>query len=85
MTSELDHDPADEPDAVRSADEQIRREALRQIDSIDLDNDEWRIAPLPPFEGEPIDAERLEREEVTGGRRRRRRRPRTGSGRRPRY
>lgn len=34
---------------VTTVDEEIRREALRQVDSIDCDDDHWRIEPLPTF------------------------------------
>ena len=35
---------------VDAVDEQIRLEALRQLESINCDDDDWRIDPLPPFD-----------------------------------
>jgi hypothetical protein len=35
---------------VTAVDEEIRLETLRQLDSIDSDDDDWRIKPLPTFE-----------------------------------
>lgn len=46
-------DPSDvhTSEAVRrAADARIRREAIRQLDSIDLDDDDGTIEPLPAFE-----------------------------------
>ncbi len=38
-------------DAVHEVvDDLILREALRQLDSIDCDHDNWRIDPLPRYE-----------------------------------
>ena len=34
---------------VTTVEEEIRREALRQVESIDYDDDHWRIEPLPTF------------------------------------
>lgn len=40
-------DPNDIDPVVRSVDRRIRKEAIRQLDSIDLDDDDDRIDPLP--------------------------------------
>lgn len=42
-------DPNDIDPVVRSVDKRIKREAIRQLDSVDLDDDEDRIDPLPPL------------------------------------
>lgn len=42
-------DPNDIDPVVRSVDRRIRREAIRQLDSIDLDDDDDRVDPLPPL------------------------------------
>ncbi len=42
-------DPNDTDPVVRSVDRRVRREALRQLDSIDLDDDDDRVDPLPPL------------------------------------
>jgi hypothetical protein len=46
-------DKASGDSAVVAVDEEIRREALRQLESIDCDDDDWRIEPLPSFEPQP--------------------------------
>lgn len=43
-------DPNDIDPVVRSTDRRIRREALRQIDSVDLDDPDDRVEPLPRLE-----------------------------------
>ncbi len=47
-------DPNDTDPAIRSADRRIQREALRQLDSIDLDDDDARIDPLPRTEADSM-------------------------------
>lgn len=56
-------------DAVRrSADDRIRLEALRQLDSLDIDDEDGRIEPLPQFESsglfddleQPVEETRLD-------------------------
>ncbi|MEL6983324.1 MAG: hypothetical protein AAFO29_12940 [Actinomycetota bacterium] len=42
-------DPNDIDPVVRSVDRRVRREAIRQLDSIDLDDDDDRVDPLPPL------------------------------------
>lgn len=42
-------DPNDIDPVVRSVERRIRREAIRQLDSVDLDDDDDRIDPLPPL------------------------------------
>ncbi|MDH4279921.1 MAG: hypothetical protein OEW83_17765 [Acidimicrobiia bacterium] len=41
--------PTSDDLVVTTVDEEIRQEALRQIESIDYDDDDWRIEPLPTF------------------------------------
>jgi len=41
--------PTSDDLVVSTVDEEIRREALRQVESIDCDDDDWRIEPLPRF------------------------------------
>ncbi len=63
-------DPSDihTSEAVRrSADERIRREAIRQLDSIDLDSDEGRIEPLPEFESSGLFADVVIEDEENPG------------------
>lgn len=55
MTPETFESDPTERAAARATDDRIRREALRQIESVDLDDDDWRIEPLPEFEGEPLE------------------------------
>lgn len=45
-------DPNDIDPVVRSANRRIRREAIRQLDSIDLDDPDDRVDPLPGLESE---------------------------------
>ena len=42
-------DPNDVDPVVRSVERRIRREAIRQLDSVDLDDDDDRVEPLPPL------------------------------------
>ena len=41
--------PTSDDLVVTTVEEEIRQEALRQIESIDCDDDDWRIEPLPTF------------------------------------
>lgn len=41
--------PASDDLVVTTVDEEIRREALRLVESIDCDDDDWRIELLPTF------------------------------------
>lgn len=47
--------PASDDLVVTTVDEEIREEALRQIESIDCDDDNWRIEPLPTFSDVELD------------------------------
>lgn len=38
----------------RAAEERIRREALRQLDTVDIDDDDSRMEPLPTFSEEAV-------------------------------
>lgn len=51
-------DPNDIDPVVRSVDRRIRREAIRQLDSIDLDDDDDRVDPLPPLTTDEVAEER---------------------------
>lgn len=46
MSKHSDDDDVDIDPVVMSADERIRREALRQLNSIDIEDDEARMEPL---------------------------------------
>lgn len=52
---------------VTTVDEEIRQEALRQIESIDYDDDNWRIEPLPTFSDPNSDAGASEPAEAMPG------------------
>lgn len=41
--------PTSDDLVVTKVDEEIRQEALRLVESIDCDDDDWRIEPLPTF------------------------------------
>ena len=41
--------PASDDLVVATVEEEIRREALRVVDSIDPDDEHWRVEPLPEF------------------------------------
>lgn len=45
----FDHNDIDP--VVRSVERRIQREALRQLDSVDLDDDDSRVDSLAPLEG----------------------------------
>jgi hypothetical protein len=49
-------DPDDTDPVVRSTIRRIHRKAIEQLDSIDLDDPDDRVEPLPPFE----EADRVE-------------------------
>ncbi len=40
---------------VATVEEEIRLEALRLVESIDCDDDHWRIEPLPTFSDDEFD------------------------------
>lgn len=48
-------DPNDIDPVVRSVERRVGREAIRQIDSIDLDDDDDRVDPLPRFDRASLD------------------------------
>ncbi len=41
--------PASDDLVVTAVEEEIRQEALRQVESVDCDDDQWRMEPLPTF------------------------------------
>ena len=41
--------PAPDDLVVSTVNDEVRQEALRQIESIDYDDENWRIEPLPTF------------------------------------
>ena len=43
-------DPNDTDPVVRSANRRVHREAIRQLDSIDLDDPDDTVDPLPRFD-----------------------------------
>lgn len=45
-------DPNDIDPVVRSTERRIRRAALRQLDSVDLDDPDDRVDPLPKLEAD---------------------------------
>jgi hypothetical protein len=45
---------AEDP-VVRAVERRIRREAIRQLDSIDLEDGDDRVTPLPPFNEVHVD------------------------------
>ena len=49
--SEMVHGPGSTSDdlVVSTVEDEILREALRQVESIDCDDEHWRIDPLPSF------------------------------------
>ena len=47
--------PTSDDLVVKTVDEEIRQEALRQVESIDCDDDHWRIEPLPSFSDPEFD------------------------------
>ncbi|MEM9561596.1 MAG: hypothetical protein AAGA93_03195 [Actinomycetota bacterium] len=47
-------DPNDVDPVVRSVDRRLKREALRQLDAIDLDDDDARMEPLPPLDADAL-------------------------------
>lgn len=48
----FDHNDIDP--VVRSVERRIQREALRQLDSVDLDDDDSRVDSLAPLEGADV-------------------------------
>jgi len=59
VMTEIEQGPASSSgDAVLTAvDEKINREVLRQLHSIDCDDDDWRIEPLPSFDTATLETE----------------------------
>jgi len=59
--------PTSDDLVVTTVDEEIRQEALRQVKSIDCDDDDWRIEPLPTFSDAEFDVSETDAAEVLAG------------------
>ena len=59
--------PTSDDLVVTTVEEEIRQEALRQVESIDCDDDDWRIEPLPTFPEADFDDGESDAAEVLAG------------------
>lgn len=64
MTQNSDDNDVDIDPVVLATDQRVRREALRQLDSVDIEDDDARMEPLPTLVAfHPHEAERADESE----------------------